>query len=82
MNVVLRGMPKEIVEKMITVGYASTQSEAIRLAIFWFGKEHLNEDELAAKKMDKIYKDYKEGKLKTYSMKEYAKKHPEFKELV
>ena len=81
MNVVVKGAPKQVLETMLKCGYASTQSEAIRLALFWFGQSKLNQDELAAKKMDKIYKDIKSGKRKTYTLDEMIKTHPEFKAL-
>jgi hypothetical protein len=82
MNVVLKGIPKQTIDAMVKLGYATTQSEAIRLAVFWFGKEHLDLDELAARKLDKLYKEHKAGNRKEYSAKEMAKKFPELKELV
>ncbi|MGI6589797.1 MAG: hypothetical protein ACOX1V_04010 [Candidatus Iainarchaeum sp.] len=57
----------------------STQSEAIRLALFWFAESKLNEDELAAKKMEKIHKEIKKGKRKVYTLDEMIKTHPEYK---
>lgn len=82
MNVVVKGVPKQVLEEMLAKGYASTQSEAIRLALFWFGQSRLNLDELAAKKMDKLYADIKSGKRKTYTLKQMVQKYPEFKELM
>ena len=41
MNVILRGETKSILESMVNLGYANTQSEAIRLAILWFGQNIL-----------------------------------------
>jgi hypothetical protein len=82
MNVVIEGAPKQVLEAMLKNGYASTQSEAIRLALFWFGQSRLNQDELAAQKMDKIYADIKSGKIKTLPLKQMARKYPEFKELI
>lgn len=81
MNVILRGETKSILESMVNLGYANTQSEAIRLAILWFGKEQLSEDELVAKKMLQIHKEIKEGKMKTYSLEETIKNYPEFAKL-
>ena len=56
MNVALRGKPKEIVETMVEEGYANTKSEAIRMALIKFGEEHLSEEELVSKKLDRIDK--------------------------
>jgi hypothetical protein len=82
MNVVIEGASKQVLEAMLKNGYASTQSEAIRLALFWFGQSKLNQDELAAQKMDKIYADIKSGKMKTHPLKQMVRKYPEFKELI
>jgi len=81
MNVVVKGAPKQVLDSMLAKGYASTQSEAIRLALFWFGQSKLNEDELAAKKMEKLHKEIKSGKRKVYSLDEMIKIHPEYKML-
>jgi len=81
MNVIVKGAPKQVLDLMLAKGYASTQSEAIRLALFWFGQSKLDLDELAAKKMDKIHKEIKSGKRKVYSLDEMIKMHPEFKAL-
>lgn len=64
MNVVLRGKTKEILETIVADGYANTRSEAIRLAIINFGREHLSEEEKVNKKLDRIDRDIKTGKRK------------------
>ncbi|MDO8537501.1 MAG: hypothetical protein Q7S21_01320 [archaeon] len=77
MNVALRGKTKEIVETMVEEGYANTKSEAIRLAIVKFGEEHLSEEELVSRKLDRINAEIKAGKRKLLNSKEalgeYAK---------
>ena len=64
MNVTLRGKAKEILETMVSKGYANTLSEAIRLAIIDFGKEHLSEVQLMNKKLNWIDKEIKAGRRK------------------
>jgi hypothetical protein len=81
MNVVVKGVQKQVLDAMIEKGYASTQSEAIRLALFWFGQSKLNLDELAVKKMEKLHKEIKSSKRKVYSLDEMIKMHPEYKTL-
>lgn len=76
MNVNLRGKTLEVLESMIKHGYAHTKSEAIRLAILNFEKDH-EEDILVVKKLDRIDKEIKEGKRRLLNSKEalgvYAK---------
>ncbi|VVB74963.1 Uncharacterised protein [uncultured archaeon] len=81
MNVNLRGATKQVLDIMIEKGFAATQSEAIRLAVFWFGQNKLEENELAAKKMAKIHAQIKSGKHKVVSAKKAAKMYPELKKL-
>ena len=64
MNVVLRGKVRDVLESMVTGGYANTLSEAIRLAIISFGRERLNETELVNKKLEHIDLQIKQGKRK------------------
>lgn len=77
MNVVLRGMTKEILESMVQRGYANTLSEAIRLAITRFGETHPTEEMLVDQKLDSIDRDIKAGKRKVLGAEEalgrYAK---------
>ena len=82
MNVSIKGTSKQVLDTMIKQGYASTQSEAIRLALFWFDQSKLNQNELAVKKITKIHKEIKKGKRKTLSLKQVTKTNPEFKELI
>jgi Arc/MetJ-type ribon-helix-helix transcriptional regulator len=71
MNVVLRGVTKEYLDLMVEEGYANTQSEAIRMAIVYFGKEHLNKEiELVNKKLDYIDSEAKAGRRKILNSKE------------
>ncbi|PIU22546.1 MAG: hypothetical protein COT14_00710 [Candidatus Diapherotrites archaeon CG08_land_8_20_14_0_20_30_16] len=71
MNVVLRGVTKEYLDIMVEDGYANTQSEAIRMAIVYFGKEHLNKEiELVNKKLDYIDAEAKAGRRKVLNSKE------------
>ncbi len=81
LNVVLRGVSREVLEKMISRGYANTQSEAIRLAVISFGKNEQILDELAAKNAEKINSEIKRGRHKVLSVKQLSKKHPEFRVL-
>jgi len=64
LNVIIRGVAKDILESMVATGYANTQSEAIRLAIIDFGKGHLSEAELVNRKIDFINRQIKDGKMK------------------
>jgi len=78
MNVILRGITKDYLNLMVKEGYANTESEAIRLAIVSFGKEHLNKEvDLVNKKLDYIDAEGKAGRRKVLDSKEalgeYAK---------
>lgn len=77
MNVTLRGRTKAVVETMVKEGYANSQSEAIRMAIMNFGQNHLSEDEMINRKLDKIDGEIAKGKRKLLNSKEalgeYAK---------
>ena len=77
MNVTIRGKVREILEAMVSHGYANTMSEAIRLSVVNFGKEHLSEDELVRRKMDFMDRQVMEGKKKLLTAEEalgeYAK---------
>jgi Arc/MetJ-type ribon-helix-helix transcriptional regulator len=77
MNVILRGKVHQMLEDMISEGYANTKSEAIRLAILTFGEQHNVEETMVKKKLDRINKEIREGKRKTLNSKEalgtYAK---------
>ena len=64
MNVILRGMAKEIVASLVKAGYANSQSEAIRLAIVDFGQHHLGEVEMVNRKLDRMDQGIKAGKRK------------------
>jgi hypothetical protein len=64
MNVILNGAVKNILNNMISSGYANTQSEAIRLAIISFGKENLSKIDAINTKLDRIDKDIANGKRK------------------
>lgn len=78
MNVTLRGKTKEILESMVSKGYANTQSEAIRLAIIDFGKEHLSETELVNRKLDWIDQQIKDGKRKLLTPKQALGKYAKY----
>ncbi len=76
MNVTLRGRTLRILDSMVRTGYANTKSEAIRLAILSFGKDH-KEEILVAMKLDKIDREIAQGKRKLLTAEEalgvYAK---------
>jgi len=70
MNVILRGMTKQIVEEMVKAGYANTQSEAIRLSIINFRQNRMSEEELVNKKLDRIDEQVRAGKRKLLNAKQ------------
>ena len=70
MNVILRGMTKQIVEEMVKAGYANTQSEAIRLSIINFRQNRMSEEELVNRKLDRIDEQVKTGKRKLLNAKQ------------
>ncbi len=70
MNVNLRGRVQRILDVMVREGYANTKSEAIRLAIINFGDEHMTEEFLVKKKLDRIDKEIEHGKRKVLNSKE------------
>jgi len=70
MNVVLRGVTKQIVEEMVRAGYANTQSEAIRLSIISFKQNRMNEEELVNRKLDRIDEQVRAGKRKLLNAKQ------------
>ncbi len=62
-NIELKGYTAEVIEKMISEGYAKTKTEAIRLAIFEFDNMFkLSEDELYAKATKKMLNAIETGK--------------------
>jgi len=72
-NLKLSGVPEQIVDSMIAEGYATSKTEAIRLALISFkdklAKQKL-EDELVVKKMQQMDEDIKSGKAKVLTSKE------------
>jgi len=66
MNVVLKGITKEILNNMIKQGYANTKSEAIRLAILSFGEGHFIETLQVNKKLDYLDSEINNGKRKLH----------------
>ncbi|MDE1823244.1 MAG: hypothetical protein KGI00_04335 [Candidatus Micrarchaeota archaeon] len=77
MKINLGGKTRKVLYSMIKEGYASTESEAIRLAIFNFWKSRIKEEISVKKKLDRIDRQIKEGKRKVLNSKEalgvYAK---------
>jgi len=73
MNLKLTGVPVEVIEETIKYGYATSKTEAIRLALISFkdklAKQKL-EDELVVKKMQQMDEDIKSGKAKVLTSKE------------
>ena len=79
MNVTITGITEKILNKMIAEGYASTKSEAIRLAIISFEKEkQYRENEIVNKKLDYIDKQVNFGKRKTQTPKEALGKYEKY----
>jgi len=76
MNVIVKGVTEEILNKMIKDGYASTKSEAIRLAIISFSKSKQDlEIELVNRKIANIEEQVRLGKRKSLSPKEALGKY-------
>jgi len=75
MNVILRGITRTILDHMVEKGYANTQSEAIRLAIINFGKEHFDEIAMVNNKLDLIDNEIKSGKSKLLNVDEALGKY-------
>ena len=76
MNVNLRGKTLQIIDNMVSTGFANTKSEAIRLAILNFGKEHEEEIQVS-RKIAKINSEIAKGKRRLLTAEEalgaYAK---------
>ncbi len=71
-NVNLDGVLKDIVTKSVKQGFASTSSDAVRLAILEFGNRYrLIEEDLdeliEGAVAKKIVEEYRAGKIKSYS---------------
>lgn len=75
MNVILRGRTKEIVQTLVKQGYANSQSEAVRLAIVDFGRQHLGEVEMVNRKLDRLDKNIEEGKSRLLTPEEALGKY-------
>lgn len=79
MNVTLRGRTRQILENMVSEGYANTMSEAIRLTILNFGDKHISEEErLVGEKLDRIDKEIREGKRKVLNTKQALGKYAKY----
>jgi len=65
-NIELTGYTGNVVDRMISKGYAKTKTEAIRLAIYQFDQAHgLTEDEVFDKLTGKVLAQVESGKMKT-----------------
>ena len=78
----LEGSQEVIVDKLTKSGLYKTRSEVIRAGIMELGKHYKVfknfkeiEDELAVRKMEKIWKEVKEGKRKVFTEEEVKKKY-------
>ena len=72
-NIELSGYTGTVVERMLSLGYAKTKTEAIRLALFQFDQTYKLTDEQAYDNLTgKILKDVDSNKIKTrkFSLKE------------
>ena len=79
MNVVITGATEKILNKMISDGYASTKSEAIRLAIISFGKSQKDiEIEMVNRKVDWIDEQVRLGKRKMLTPEEAFGKYAKY----
>ncbi len=65
-NIELEGYIANVVDRMLSTGYAKTKTEAIRLALFEFDQVHkLIEDELYAAAAARILEGIDSGRQKT-----------------
>jgi len=78
----LEGAPELVLEKLTSLGFFKTKTEAIRAAILGLGKDYKMfnsvqelEDELAARKMALVHGEIKSGKRRVYSEEEVKKKY-------
>ena len=80
-NLKLSGIAEAIVENMIEGGYATSKTEAIRLALLSFGgkvnKQNI-EDELVVRKMQKIDEEIASGKVKLINSEEALGKYAKY----
>lgn len=64
-NIALTGYTGNVVDRMISCGYAKTKTEAIRLAIYQFDQAHgLTDDEVFDKLTGKVLAQIDSGKMK------------------
>ncbi len=77
MNVILKGQVKAMIESWVKLGYANTQSEAIRLAIVIANKQ-LSEDQKVQRKIDWIEEQVKQGKRRELNSEEALGKYVKF----
>ena len=64
-NIELTGYTGNVVDRMISRGYAKTKTEAIRLAIYQFDQAHgLTEDEVFDELTGKVLAQVESGKMK------------------
>ena len=64
-NLKLSGVAEHIIDEMIQKGYATSKTEAIRMAILDYKHHHLQEEEMTKediKEFEKALKEYKAGK--------------------
>ena len=72
-NIELSGYTGTVVERMLSLGYAKTKTEAIRLALYQFDQSHkLTEEQAYDELTGKILKEVESGRIKTrkFSLKE------------
>ena len=78
----LEGSQEIIVDRLTKAGVYKNKSEVIRAGVLELGEKYKVfkslkdlEDELAVKKMEKIWKEVKQGKRKIFSEQEVKKKY-------
>jgi hypothetical protein len=65
-NIELSGYTGAVVERMLSLGYAKTKTEAIRLALYQFDQEHkLTEEQAFEGLAGKVIEGVASGKVKT-----------------
>jgi Arc/MetJ-type ribon-helix-helix transcriptional regulator len=80
-SVKFEGVPEYILDRLVTMGYFRTKTEALRAGVLELGKEYgildnpkAIEDELAARKAQEVSELVKTGKAKTVPFEDVLKK--------
>ncbi|MFH1200539.1 MAG: hypothetical protein V1708_05730 [Candidatus Micrarchaeota archaeon] len=76
------GVPEYVLDKLVSMGYFATKTEALRAGVLGLGKEYgvlgeaqKLEDEMASRKAQQVSGLVKAGKMKTVSLDEVLNRH-------